>query len=255
MLITSTDSMGAQQYMKVYDGPASGIDVPLDIDVNSKADVFVGGYSQSSGGDLDMAVLMYAPVLVCRTPTGLYSSDITTSSVILHWNAVPEALKYTVQYRPVGTGTWALSTSPVNSITLTGLLSKTKYQWRVRTVCSANPSVTSSFTSGADTFVTPTLLMPVITYNNTNQSIHEIKPQVFPNPVKNMVNITLNNTQEGAVNITISDMSGRQVQQYQFTHNGAVFSKQVDISKLIAGSYVISISNGSAKYSQILIKE
>jgi len=80
----------------------------------------------------------FTTLVGCNTPGGLTSSSIEANSAYVVWNPVSGAQSYTVEYKPLSSSTWTV----VSSITdrfyhLTGLLSGTKYNWKVRADCSA----------------------------------------------------------------------------------------------------------------------
>ena len=80
------------------------------------------------------------------TPTGLASSNVSSSSATLSWDAVPSA-SYDLRYRETGTSSWTTVAVSGNSTDLTGLSALTQYEAQVRTVCSSsNSSYSSSVT-------------------------------------------------------------------------------------------------------------
>ncbi len=82
-------------------------------------------------------------------PTGLSTSNITSNSAKLNWNAVSGATSYDVQIRPQG-GTYATYNVTTNSYTTTGLTASTTYEWSVRAVNSYGNSAyaaTQTFTT------------------------------------------------------------------------------------------------------------
>jgi hypothetical protein len=80
-------------------------------------------------------------------PAGLSSSNITTTSADLSWNAAVGATSYTVQYKLAAASTWTTTASTTNTaISLSGLQPGANYQWRISTQCSA-PSTTASFST------------------------------------------------------------------------------------------------------------
>ena len=89
----------------------------------------------------------------CAVPTGLSTSNITTSSATLNWAAVSGAVSYSVQWKLASASTWTTITGVTGtSRSLTGLNNATAYQFRVSTVCSAASSAYSS----ASNFTTST---------------------------------------------------------------------------------------------------
>ena len=71
---------------------------------------------------------------VCDVPVNLQSSNITTTSFTVTWDAVSGASGYTVDYRLPG-GSWSSTTAATNSIDLSGGSPNTTYELRVKTDC------------------------------------------------------------------------------------------------------------------------
>ena len=92
----------------------------------------------------------------CNAPGGLAASSITNTSAALSWTSVSGASSYGVDYKASTSTTWiVLSASNTSaSISLSGLLASTIYNFRVKTICSASASsayTTSQFTTTAAT--------------------------------------------------------------------------------------------------------
>jgi hypothetical protein len=101
-----------------------------------------------------------APTCNATVPTGLASSNVTTSGATLTWTAVSGAT-YDVQYRVTGTTTWTTVAASSNTVNLTGLTSATSYEAQVRSKCTSTTSAYSASvnftTSGVScTATTPT---------------------------------------------------------------------------------------------------
>lgn len=69
-------------------------------------------------------------------PSGFYADGITTNKAKVHWTAVPDAVKYKLQYRPLGTTTWSALNALSNIKTISGLAANTTYEYRVRSMCT-----------------------------------------------------------------------------------------------------------------------
>jgi hypothetical protein len=88
----------------------------------------------------------------CSIPTGLTVSGITTSGATATWTAVSGATNYTIQYRLSTSTVWSSTSSTTTSKSLTGLVSGSIYEVKVRSNCSSGSSAYSSAVS----FSTPT---------------------------------------------------------------------------------------------------
>jgi bacillolysin len=114
------------------------------------------------GVSLPSATLLFTTP--CSAPGGLNATNITTSSATLNW--VPAVTNnnntaFQVAYRLAGTNNaWTtIGQTSASSINVTGLLSGTTYEWRVRKLCSVLNSVDvlSQFTTVAVCGVPATL--------------------------------------------------------------------------------------------------
>ncbi len=80
----------------------------------------------------------------CGKPSNSQSVAVSTSTATLSWTNMPEAIKYRIKYKRVGTSGYSYKTVSSNSATLTGLQSGKEYQYNIRTQC---PSGWTSYTS------------------------------------------------------------------------------------------------------------
>lgn len=88
-------------------------------------------------------------VTIPSTPTGLTTSNITSSGATLSWSAASGATSYDVQFRQQG-GAWSTSNVTGTSTNATGLAASTTYEWQV----SAKNSAGNSAYSAAKSFAT-----------------------------------------------------------------------------------------------------
>ena len=94
----------------------------------------------------------------CGNPTGLATSNITSSTASISWTAVSGAAGYNVQFRIVGSSTWITGTVTAASASLSGLTAASNYEWQVQANCNGTLSgfVASSFTTSAASTCTDT---------------------------------------------------------------------------------------------------
>jgi bacillolysin len=85
----------------------------------------------------------------CSAPTGLTTSNVTSSGATLSWTAVSGATSYNLQYKASTASTYTTVSTTSASYNLTGLAAGTTYNYQVATVCSSG---TSAYT--ASTFAT-----------------------------------------------------------------------------------------------------
>jgi hypothetical protein len=84
---------------------------------------------------------------VCNAPTGLTATAITASGATLNWTAVSGAASYAVEFKLNSAATWttAAAATTTTSVSVTGLIASSLYDYRVSTNCGTNG--TSGFTS------------------------------------------------------------------------------------------------------------
>ena len=88
----------------------------------------------------------------CAAPTNMNAINITTNSATLTWTGPTNATTYTLRYRKVGFSGWSY-VSNFNGTTriISGLTSKSNYEWAVRASCSNGQisgfSVSRTFTT------------------------------------------------------------------------------------------------------------
>lgn len=93
----------------------------------------------------------------CTAPTGLSTTNITSTGATMNWSPVSGAIAYTVFYKPTSSTLWITATSGTagTSYNLYSLSPSTSYDWRVYANCSLTESSAMSgtqfTTSGSST--------------------------------------------------------------------------------------------------------
>lgn len=103
-------------------------------------------------------------------PSGISSTVLTATSVLIDFDDVPDADRYQVRYRVQGTSSWTNSGNFfVSNATITGLLPNHIYQYQVRARCT---NANNSAWSATYTFFTNTCFAPtgLAVSNITNNS-------------------------------------------------------------------------------------
>ena len=92
-------------------------------------------------GEVEDYTVTFGTATVPTTPTGLTSSNVTTSGFTMSWDAVSNASSYNAQVREQGTTTWNDYTAITStSKEITGLSAETTYEYRVQAVNTAGSS-------------------------------------------------------------------------------------------------------------------
>ena len=95
------------------------------------------GYTDASPQTFNVSTLQ----AVLAEPSGIASS-VTTNSINLAWNTVPNAHTYTVRYKDDGMVNWSYKTATSDSLLLEDLNPNTRYNIQIRS--EANPASTGS---------------------------------------------------------------------------------------------------------------
>ncbi|MBL0024835.1 MAG: M43 family zinc metalloprotease [Saprospiraceae bacterium] len=121
-----------------------------------------------SGLSCSSACLAPGQSAACDAPTGLSFTSITSASATANWNAPPNAINYTLEYKPDFASTWTVIT-PVagTSYNMTGLSAGQFYNFRVKTNC--NGSSSCGYNLGAFATSTPPAPCPD-NYESNNTS-------------------------------------------------------------------------------------
>lgn len=107
------------------------------------------GYKSNQSAIIDIHPINY----ICSKPSGLTTSIISSTSVVLKWNDIPRIISYTIEYKTNKEANWKTITleSTDTLYTLTGLKPNTSYSWRVKANCytsnSSNFEENSFYTS------------------------------------------------------------------------------------------------------------
>ncbi|MGJ8744214.1 S8 family serine peptidase [Polaribacter sp.] len=70
---------------------------------------------------------------------------------------------------------------------------------------------------------------------------------LWPNPAKDILNISLQNTTDKNVIITLYDVQGRKIMHSEDRSSNALFTKEIDTKNITSGIYLISIQQGNKK--------
>ncbi len=85
----------------------------------------------------------------CSSPSNQQARSLSSSSVSLSWSAIEGSFNYTVQYRRSNVSAWTTAGSvPGTSLTLSGLVANSEYNWRVKASCSVYSSIDKFNTGG-----------------------------------------------------------------------------------------------------------
>lgn len=89
----------------------------------------------------------------------------------------------------------------------------------------------------------------------TNDLTSQSQLNVYPNPVNNTLNVSLN-SQASAYTVTVYDLSGKALLTKEISNNAqTVSSTTLDVSGLAKGSYMVSFATATQSYTKHFVKE
>ena len=179
--------------------------------------------------------------------TGLSSGNFTVYIMDSNGNTF-NAGSYSVANAP------SLSVTGIatdNNITATGLGGTGTLQYSINGVDfqASNeflnlPNDTYTITVIDENGCTSTTGDILVDFTSLNEIDFDLSFDLFPNPTQDQLNIELNQPTEQKLSFQIFDVTGKLVQEVQFTKNNSYLKEQVDVSRLAAGSYEVLLSDG-----------
>ncbi len=150
------------------------------------------------------SIQTFTTICDCAKPTIINVTAITQTSASVNWTGNSCAVKYRLQYRKQGITAWTtvLINAPIAFKHLTGLLSNSVYEIRMRTDCNNTGTVNSGWTT-IQTFTTPLRLEEVST------SVFDLS--VFPNPTDGNFILKVNSIADENAELTIVNILGQKV--------------------------------------------
>jgi Secretion system C-terminal sorting domain/Fibronectin type III domain len=209
-------------------------------DYSSQA-VFTTGGGSTGGGNTGGGATS------CSAPSNTNTLSVLPTSAVVEWEANPDALNYTVQYRLENGGAYVtVGTFTAATATITGLIPNRQYLWRVKANCSPY---------GSDVqFQTPS---SSVTINNNGAIIEKIKTgkksaaslQVFPNPA--MTDMVYVQTDLQGARLRIMNQTGRIISDLALTED----QQEINIAQWSNGVYFLQLmqNDGMIQTSKLVV--
>jgi hypothetical protein len=77
---------------------------------------------------------------------------------------------------------------------------------------------------------------------------------VYPNPIKNIANLTIDSDQDTNATVTIIDASGKQLQNIQMPIFKGANTKKINMATLASGSYILQVQTATATETIPVVK-
>jgi len=190
----------------------------------------------------------------CLPPTGLKTTNVTSTGAQLNWNAVPGAIKYKILYKVQGTSLWTTVNRKATAVSyiLTGLTSSTTYVWKMKTVCSIGQSPAST----QKKFTTTTAFVSQgKTTTSESATAASLNAVVMPNPNNGDFHIDMNlPANKASTTLQLYDDLGVKVWQQNLGMLSGSISKSIYLeNKLPSGVYTLMIERNDFNYTTKIV--
>jgi len=217
-----------------------------------------GGFRNSLLSSSGCATAL-VPVVLCNIPSGLYVSNITTTTAKLNWSAVSGATAYAVRFKATASSLWVIGNTTSNLWSINGLAQGTQYEYQVKTTCGASSSAYSSAalfstaTSGCADVYEPNQSMATATRLPSSLSVQaqiaaatDVDWYRFGNSSsKRNISITLTNLPAN-YNLALYSSSGTILRQSVNTGTG---NETITYNNGSLGTYFVQVSGYSGVYN------
>ncbi|MCW3806671.1 T9SS type A sorting domain-containing protein [Plebeiibacterium marinum] len=82
---------------------------------------------------------------------------------------------------------------------------------------------------------------------------YDFSLDIYPNPSKGNINIEVEETYVGMVNIIVYTISGNKVAEYSEYKESRIFNKNISLDHLSKGSYIVKVEMGKKQSSEVLV--
>ena len=189
----------------------------------------------------------YTPDLFpCFAPSTFSTTNITSISAIITWEAIPGAEAYQVRYKDSTSVSWIKKYALTNSTTLSNLSPEAKYKWSVRTICSRDPDTVSEWS--------PLILFATVPQRISDAESEKNEILIYPNPANQEFTLAVNlNGKEWIGTIQIFDMMGQKIYEEKIQAQAGIVHEKIDPGNISGGMYMIKIIAEGLVFSKPLI--
>jgi len=133
--------------------------------------------------------------------------------------------------------------STINTYEDTDIESNQTYYYRLRALSNGEASAYSN------KVIINTNVVGVDAFLNQNTI------QIYPNPIQEIVNLSVENELRGTVEVEVQDVAGKKIQQYKWSKNQEVLEVNFSLAYLAKGLYLLKIRQGEHQLSMRVVKE
>jgi hypothetical protein len=236
----------------------NAVGASYDATASGNYSVRVTNSNGCSATSATQAVSVPVPVTCQLTaPSGLTSSNLSSTSVKVSWDPVPQCDTIVVRYKKEGTNIYNYIRMPYSnqtSTTINDLQAGARYSWRVKTVCG-----TTSSSYSAKKYFTPANAMELPHEELALRRLNDgteletrelgIDLTVYPNPADYQVRLYFLAEEEAPAQVDVFDLNGRIVLSQQVPSVEGDNIVMLETSQLVPGLYVVSVRTTDTFYS------
>ncbi len=227
-------------HMVWQDDPYPGTTI-TDGDPIGINNIMYNGWTAEDFGD----VIVVGACNYLTGPGGLYADGITSTSAVMHWDAIDLASQYTVAFflaADIGTVGKRRPNTNFYSIPSGKLAPETTYGFRVKTVC---------YDAGE---ISPYSAIAYFTTLPLREGESRESIDIYPNPTDGNFNLELNGFENTEVNALVMNSIGQIVYQNNITPSGFNSQLSINLSDVPAGLYHVTVTyNGNRITKNIVI--
>ena len=171
----------------------------------------------------------------------LQTKSIQAQSADITWEAIAGVAEYTIEFKPLSNNSWTSIKSKVPYCSLSNLQAGLTYEMRIKTDCL------NALYSKTEMFTTESIAL--------RQMAEKEAILVYPNPVSDIMTISIQPQTESEFKVSITDIQGqvRFDKSYTPTSKEAFGKVQLDFSELPQGVYFIIVSkNGFRAVKKVM---
>jgi hypothetical protein len=201
---------------------------------------------QVTGATSSSVITITVSPEACTIPEELTASDLTSSSGLIAWNAVPVATSYKIRYKVSGTSVWTNLTATGTSLQLIDLLPNSSYVWQVKAICQSSPLISSDWSPQSGFSTTPLRL----------GASGNLRFECYPNPASSAVQIRWEQELPDYITIELLNVLNQKVAGIgQGTFESGIHWLEFDVSSYSSGTYWIRIIAGEEVMVKRLLVE
>jgi len=181
----------------------------------------------------------------CLPITGLFSQNVTSQSITLSWDIVPNS-SYNLIYKNVESDIWFTYTTEYPLAILNGLPACSNFEWYMEINC---PTGLTSSSSQIENFETlgENCRLP------STQLLSELS--IYPNPSINYIEVQFKSKNDEAYWASIINSAGTIVQKFDGNIKAGINNLNLNISNFEAGVYHIQIHTENEMLTESFFKQ